>query len=254
MSKCIDAKVGKMIGRYEYNKLSNEEREEFENHLLQCNFCFRELYEMSHAVETINGNISVFRKAIAFKKEVFQPVVKKIYSIFPQTLKPAIPLIVVVTTIILAFIISLQFIRPNSHVNITEFEMKNNILKEPEEIENKATIKEYAISDSGYVILSMAELMNKLRQSMQIKYIDDDQNIIFMWAAIKEVEYFQIYLIENNQRKHITYKEVIKDTSFKYPVNNLKPQIINFWELDAIFKTGSKIKVKKKFILEDFNK
>jgi hypothetical protein len=42
---CTDQNVGKLIGSYELGLLSEEERHQFENHLLECEYCFQSLYE-----------------------------------------------------------------------------------------------------------------------------------------------------------------------------------------------------------------
>jgi hypothetical protein len=42
---CIDEKIGKLIGNYELSLLTKEERRQFENHLLDCEYCFQSLYQ-----------------------------------------------------------------------------------------------------------------------------------------------------------------------------------------------------------------
>ncbi len=42
---CTDQDAGKLIGSYELGLLSEEERQQFENHLLECEYCFQSLYE-----------------------------------------------------------------------------------------------------------------------------------------------------------------------------------------------------------------
>jgi len=43
---CIDPQVGELITQYELGQLSDEERDRFEEHLMDCDFCRRELEEM----------------------------------------------------------------------------------------------------------------------------------------------------------------------------------------------------------------
>jgi anti-sigma factor RsiW len=40
MSKCVDPKLEKMLHHYELGLLSDEDREAFELHLLDCEHCF----------------------------------------------------------------------------------------------------------------------------------------------------------------------------------------------------------------------
>lgn len=42
---CTDQDIGKLLGSYELGLLSEEERRHFENHLLECEYCFQSLYE-----------------------------------------------------------------------------------------------------------------------------------------------------------------------------------------------------------------
>ncbi len=42
---CTDQDLGKLLGSYELGLLSDEERRQFENHLLECETCFQSLYQ-----------------------------------------------------------------------------------------------------------------------------------------------------------------------------------------------------------------
>jgi len=42
---CTDQDIGKLLGSYELGLLSDEEKRQFENHLLECEYCFQSLYE-----------------------------------------------------------------------------------------------------------------------------------------------------------------------------------------------------------------
>ncbi len=42
---CTDKKIGMLIGSYELGILTDEEKEQFENHLLECEYCFQNLYQ-----------------------------------------------------------------------------------------------------------------------------------------------------------------------------------------------------------------
>ena len=43
MSKCVNEEVGRLITLYELGRLSNENRDRFEAHLMKCGYCFREV-------------------------------------------------------------------------------------------------------------------------------------------------------------------------------------------------------------------
>ena len=44
---CTDQDIGKLIGGYELGLLTDEEKRQFENHLLECEYCFQNLHEMA---------------------------------------------------------------------------------------------------------------------------------------------------------------------------------------------------------------
>ena len=44
---CTDPELGKLIGSYELNLLSDEERKRFEDHVVTCDECVKELYRMA---------------------------------------------------------------------------------------------------------------------------------------------------------------------------------------------------------------
>jgi hypothetical protein len=44
---CTDPELGKLIGSYELNLLSDEERKRFEDHVVTCDECVKDLYRMA---------------------------------------------------------------------------------------------------------------------------------------------------------------------------------------------------------------
>ncbi len=61
---CVDPQIGNMIVRYEYGLLSNDEKKEFENHLLRCDYCFHELYNFAPVLEAIQDNKYYLRNVL----------------------------------------------------------------------------------------------------------------------------------------------------------------------------------------------
>ncbi|MFQ5769327.1 MAG: zf-HC2 domain-containing protein [bacterium] len=64
MKTCTNPEIGQMIGLYEFDCLSSEEKEKFEAHLLECDACFQDFYEFSPTVKVMQENIVEFRKAV----------------------------------------------------------------------------------------------------------------------------------------------------------------------------------------------
>jgi len=48
---CTDPELGKLIGSYELNLLSDEERKRFEDHVVACDECVKDLYRMAPVVQ-----------------------------------------------------------------------------------------------------------------------------------------------------------------------------------------------------------
>ncbi|MDW7681146.1 MAG: hypothetical protein SCK70_11315, partial [bacterium] len=72
MKKCIDSNIGRLIARYEFELLTANEKNEFEEHVLKCDYCFRELYEFSPAVKIIKENRLQFQKAVTAKVSFYE--------------------------------------------------------------------------------------------------------------------------------------------------------------------------------------
>ncbi len=53
MNECIDPQVGAFITQYEMGQLGDEERDRFEEHLMECDFCRHELEEMLPTISTM---------------------------------------------------------------------------------------------------------------------------------------------------------------------------------------------------------
>jgi tetratricopeptide (TPR) repeat protein len=64
MNKCTNTKVGKLITRYEFNLLSEDEQKLFEAHLLECNSCSEELYSMLPIVGSLKENPQIIINAL----------------------------------------------------------------------------------------------------------------------------------------------------------------------------------------------
>lgn len=250
MSVCIDPEIGKLIGRYEFNLLSSEEKEEFEDHLLRCNACFQDLHEFSPAVDTMKKNITVFQKAVATRKPILYQLKESLVSIFPQPIRPAIPAIALAATVIIALSVFWQIFYPSSNKNsnrITQKEPTKIILHEPEEMERKATTEERILSDST-ATLNMKKV---LFESMKVMKGKDHENLIFVWSNIKEIKFYNIDLIIQNNKQRITPVKGIQDTSFAYPVKELKSNTPSIWELSGELTNGENFKVNKQFKINE---
>lgn len=69
--KCIDPNIGNLISLYEFNQLSDEERRKFETHLLECDYCFQNLYSLSPVIEKIKEDPEPFLAVLQKKESVW---------------------------------------------------------------------------------------------------------------------------------------------------------------------------------------
>lgn len=50
---CTNKEIGELIGSYELGLLSDKERRQFENHLLECEYCFQSLYQAAPVMNMV---------------------------------------------------------------------------------------------------------------------------------------------------------------------------------------------------------
>jgi tetratricopeptide (TPR) repeat protein len=60
MKKCLDEKIGQLIAAYEIDELNEEEREIFEKHLMECEYCSESLIELAPVIIDMQNREGVF--------------------------------------------------------------------------------------------------------------------------------------------------------------------------------------------------
>ena len=48
--RCTDKKLGRLLLLYEFDKLSDEDRQKFEFHVMECDFCFQNIHSLAPVV------------------------------------------------------------------------------------------------------------------------------------------------------------------------------------------------------------
>jgi hypothetical protein len=109
MSKCVDTHIGKLLHDYEMGWLSDNERERFEMHLMECPYCFEEVRQFRHAAELLSEDETV-RAAVAGAVEDVEREVtfwQRVRDLFwPKTnvlLKPAFVYLLIVLLLPLVY-------------------------------------------------------------------------------------------------------------------------------------------------------
>jgi len=253
MKKCKNTAIAIMMGRYEFDLLTPEEKKEFEDHLLNCDYCFRELYEFSPAVKTMNENLSQFRKAVTAKFSFYEKVKSYLPKFIPEPVKPAIPAIGLVIAAIIFVSIIWTVVKPSLIRNqqlTSNSQPAKIVLQDGEEMAHKGDMEKFTVVDSALVKLPEPATMKRLNQSMEIRPSVTGDSLIFCWRKFDDVKSYHISLINKNVTVFLTPAQGISDSIFVYAKKNLNlAQIIN-WELKAVLFNGSHFKTQKKFQLQ----
>ncbi len=126
--KCIDPRMKKFVSLYQFNMLGGEEKFSVEDHLLECDACFEEVYSLCPALEIVAEKTEFFLNALQpkvsiamkitslFKRSIhgITDLVKNILAAIDRGLrKPAIRILVPVTVIALLLVIFVTPIKKN---------------------------------------------------------------------------------------------------------------------------------------------
>lgn len=58
--KCVNPKLRKLVSLYQFNLLNEEERLSVDAHLLECDACFEEVYNLNNVIQVIENNPKFF--------------------------------------------------------------------------------------------------------------------------------------------------------------------------------------------------
>ncbi len=79
-NKCIAPEVGRLLTQYEMGELSDEEQDRFEGHLMDCDFCRRELEEMLPIITAIRRHKAEIAKALHSKGTSFKSLKRQLLT------------------------------------------------------------------------------------------------------------------------------------------------------------------------------
>ena len=247
MTKCINPDIGRLIGRYEFDLLTPEEKEEFEEHILKCDYCFRELYEFSPAVKTMKKNLFQFRKAVTGKLTFYEKIKSYVPNFIPEPVKPAIPALGFVFAAIIFISILWPIVKPSLKIHRADTQPSKIVLQDAEEMAHKGDMEKLKVADTNIVVLPKSDLMSRLNESMKIRLTANGDSLIFSWNKIDAVKSYHILLIYKDQTVSITPVEGIRDSIFTFPKKNINLEKIIIWELKADLFNVLHVKTQKIF-------
>lgn len=108
---CANPEIGAMITRYEFGLLNQEERKQFEAHLLSCDACFADFYEFAPVAQAMKAHPRECLEALQARpgwgtriKQFFQAVLDDLQTFLeplPRTIR--IPAFALATVSVVAF-------------------------------------------------------------------------------------------------------------------------------------------------------
>jgi len=81
MNECRDPQVGELITQYEMGELSDEERDRFEEHLMDCDFCRRELEGMLPTISAMRSHRAEILKGLHEEGISFESLKKRLLAL-----------------------------------------------------------------------------------------------------------------------------------------------------------------------------
>ncbi len=253
--KCTNPEIGRLLARYEFGKVTKEEKIKFERHLLECEACYKEYYSFLPVTETIKNNIKDFQQAARLKRRLSDMLRNKIITVMkrisdkvsavPGPVKVAIPAIALIVIFIIGYFLGFPGHYNNFRLIVQE-DSEELLLHPPENIASKA----YGDSLSGVKYGNIAEKDNYIELFMKRMFIEkynERRALIFRWPQVKDINYYQHYLSQARDQEVISPVKTLTDTLFMYPIENIPKNQTIVWNLIVCYKDGNKFIVTKKF-------
>lgn len=232
MSKCTNPEIGQMIGRYEFDLLTPDEKALFEAHALECDACFQDLHSFSPAVKTMKKHVKLFRKAIQPEKSGFH-----LFSLFiPQkTVRFAFAAIAMILLTVIGLQMKDRLLGPAPSDEIILSQDEPQLLT-PHDPDVQAARSDMEIADSEILALI---------QSMQVQVDDEGKEVLLSWKEIFGTQSYSIILIDPSNQDTVLFIDQIKGTSYSLASGNLDPDRPLEWQLTGFSGEESIFNVKK---------
>lgn len=252
--KCTNPDIGRLLARYEFGKVTPEEKKQLERHLLECEACYKEYYSFLPVTETIKNNMEEFREA-AHSREHLITTLKKLISnavkkcIDSITLLPR-PARVLIPACTLAVVVIVYFLSSQGQFNefnvVVDKSTTTSLVHQPETIPSKAYGDSIAASKSGSDAKE-DDLIDTFMKKMFIEKDTERRALIFRWPFVPHLNYYQCYLEVLKDKKTITPVETLTDTLFLYPIESIPKNQTMVWNLNVVYKDGKQYLFTKEF-------
>lgn len=263
MKDCTNPDIGRLMARYEFGKLTPEEKEKFEKHLLECNVCYEDFYSFSSAVRIIKDNLEDFAKAVkpkrnilsifrvnpfSFIKSAIQNFERLLISV-PRPLKAALPVAAVLIIIMLSLINRTAVHDENEFNLVVNDDPGQFVLHKPQMMESKTAID--SLSDINLNFKTLKDkFVNDFYKKITIIKSRNRDSLVIQWPFVRDCEYYSLYFTDEDEKEMITPYPGIADTLFIYPVKNIQRGQMVTMELVVSFANEIKFCFKKWFKID----
>jgi len=214
MKKCVSPDVGKLLHAYELKKLSAENNERFEIHLLECDHCFKEVNEfdkVSNLMTTEKKIRVAVREAVDGTPATESLLSKILEYLWPDTrlvLKPALSYLVIAFLIYPAYL-GLKIIDENQIRSVQVL----NLIPERSIVE--------PVKAGSDILLSFVFGEAEVGKSYRITIKSDDSDIVFQADSFSDFDEFGIarLLLPAKKMKPGSYSLFIVDPKGDPPLN-----------------------------------
>ena len=174
MSKCTDTNIGIQLHAYEMGQLSGEEATQFEMHLMECRFCFKQIENFEPAIVMLRSDSdlkNIVTEAVADRQTSNSWFKMLLNQLWPNTslmLKPA------VVYFLLALMIYPAYLGLQKYDQSTIDEVVTVMLTS-----NRATAVPVAVNGDDLVVLFRINGATK-GTVYQVKIISEDGNQLYI--------------------------------------------------------------------------
>jgi len=201
--ECIDPKIGSMLHAYELGSLSDSDLENFEIHLMECEFCFKEVSEFE-------AKSQILLKDNDVQREVSDATAKSghlkdyLWPDCPLIFKPAIAIFLILLLIYPAYL----GISQNGNENVRAVRSLSLFPTRSGDVE------EISLNSKTDFVLSFAFPDAVERQAYSVDLRDDSGNIIYENESFTGFDRFKMgsILISSEILHSGTYRLIISDS------------------------------------------
>jgi len=238
MTECKNPEIGRMIGRYEFDLLTPDEKAQFEAHVLECDACFQELHAFSPAVRTIKKHIRAFRKAVQEEKPRF-----RLFNVLiPQSIvRYAVAASILIVVAVVAIHMKDALFGPSvSDEMIASHEAPQLLTPHDPDVQALKGDMEIAPSAVRKILIG----------SMRVRVNQDEGTLELMWNPVAGVDAYALCWIDAVSQDTVFSSTEIKNPPFQFSLSRITMDHPYIWRLSGFSDGKRLVDVQKKIRLK----